>query len=412
MSSNEDDLDLLLSLQDKVPETPPASPSPLDFDGDDDVVPQRERPDMSVFKDAVQDCLLDQPPNPNPNPKPKPYNKSLGDDPQLDKFSGLRIRNQCLTPAELRESVQDIRFVRLPVIKNLVNGDNFSGNWVTVGVLTGKGIQKTSSNGKSFCIWKIGCLDENTVPIFLFGNAYQRNCQEQAGMVFAFFNCGVRKDAKGNGFSLSIYSPNQIVKMGTSVDYGVCKAKRADGMACTMAINKRQGAYCKYHKSKTSEKYSTGRTELKGGNLRSAFRPRDYHKSEGIYLVDPLADKANLKKSKPVKLLSVDSLRKALSNAGKVTTTSHSQGIRFLSEVAGKFDQNMMKKGPKIPNEHIKHTEKRKSSSVTTGHSTVIRNQQSDIKRVKTEGQSSVDKTTKNAINMIDLDLVSSDDDF
>lgn len=49
---------------------------------------------MSVFKDAVQDCLLDQPPNPNPNPnpKPKPYNKSLGDDPQLDKFSGLRIR--------------------------------------------------------------------------------------------------------------------------------------------------------------------------------------------------------------------------------------------------------------------------------------------------------------------------------
>ncbi|XP_050902388.1 SNF2 domain-containing protein ENL1 [Lathyrus oleraceus] len=119
MSSNEDDLDLLLSLQDKVPETPPASPSPLDFDGDDDVVPRRERPDMSVFKDAVQDCLLDQPPNPNPNPnpKPKPYNKSLGDDPQLDKFSGLRIRDQCLTPAELRESVQDIRFVRLPVIK-------------------------------------------------------------------------------------------------------------------------------------------------------------------------------------------------------------------------------------------------------------------------------------------------------
>lgn len=54
----------------------------------------------------------------------------------------------------------------------------------------------------------------------------------------------------------------------------------------------------------------------------------------------------------------------------------------------------------------------RKSSSVTTGHSTVIRNQQSDIKRVKTEGQSSVDKITKNAINMIDLDLVSSDDDF
>lgn len=43
---------------------------------------------------------------------------------------------------------------------------------------------------------------------------------------------------QGNGFSLSIFSSNQILKMGTSVDYGVCKGKRADGMACTLAINK------------------------------------------------------------------------------------------------------------------------------------------------------------------------------
>lgn len=47
-------------------------------------------------------------------------------------------------------------------------------------------------------------------------------------------------------------------------------------------------------------------------NLRTAFRPMGYLKSEGIYLVDPLADKTNLKKSQPVKLLSVDGIRKAL----------------------------------------------------------------------------------------------------
>jgi hypothetical protein len=47
-------------------------------------------------------------------------------------------------------------------------------------------------------------------------------------------------------------------------------------------------------------------------NLRTSFRPRGYLKSEGIYLVDPLADKTNLKKSKPLKLLSVDGLKKAL----------------------------------------------------------------------------------------------------
>ncbi|XP_024633574.1 protein MCM10 homolog isoform X1 [Medicago truncatula] len=413
MSSNHEheDLDLLLSLDDRVPETPPASPSPLDVDDDAVSYKHREKPDMSVFRDAVQDCLHSQPSNPNPNPKS--ITKPLTDDPQLDKFSGLRITNQCLTPAELRESVQDIRFVRLPVIKNLVNGDSFSGSWVTVGVLTEKGIQKTSSNGKSYCIWKIGSLDENTISLFLFGNAYQRNCQEKEGTVFALFNSTVRKDAKGNGFSLSIYSPNQIMKMGTSVDYGVCKGKRADGMSCTLAINKRQGTYCKYHKSKSSEKYSTVRTELKGGrNLRTAFRPRDYLKSEGIYLVDPLADKTNLKKSKPVKLLSVDGIRKALSNAGKVTTASHSQGIRFLSEVAGKFDPKMMKKEPKTPNDQSKCTTKRKSSSVNMGYSSVIRNQQLDVKKAKTERQVFVDKATKSTGKMIELDLISSDEDF
>lgn len=82
-------------------------------------------------------------------------------------------------------------------------------------------------------------------------------------------------------------------------------------------------------------------------------------------MVDPLADRTNFKKTmQPVKLLSVEGLKKALrfvlaiidmsdqchifqflpigsygtflnSNAGKVTTNAHSQGIRFLTEITG-----------------------------------------------------------------------------
>lgn len=403
MSSHEDDLDLLLSLQDRVVDTPPASPSPV-YLSDDESIKQREKPDMSVFKNAVQDCLPYNPPK-----MPKPTNKPDSNDSQVEKFSGLRIRNQLLTPAELKEHFSDIRFVRLSVIKNSLIGDTLSGSWATVGVLTEKGSQRTSSSGKGYCIWKIGCLDESTVSLFLFGDAYQRNMQEQAGTVFALFNCAVRKDNAGNGFTLSIYSPKQIMKMGTSVDYGVCKGKRADGMACTLVINRRHGTYCKYHKSKASEKYSTMRSELKGGNLRTAFRPRDYLKSEGIYLVDPLADKTNLKKSQPVKLLSVDGLRKALSNAGKVTTTTHSQGIRFLSEVAGKADPKMKNKGPKFPNEQNKCMEKRKSSFPNVGSAGT---RQLDVKRIKPDKQVLADKTPKSTEKMIELDFVSSDEDF
>lgn len=54
----------------------------------------------------------------------------------------------------------------------------------------------------------------------------------------------------------------------------------------------------------------------------------------------------------------------------------------------------------------------RKSSSVNMGYSSVIRNQQLDVKKVKTERQVFVDKSTKSTGKMIELDLISSDEDF
>lgn len=75
-------------------------------------------------------------------------------------------------------------------------GETLSGCWATVGVLCEKGEKRTSSTGKPYSIWHIGCLDERTVSLFLFGNTYQKNCTEEVGTVFALFNCGVRKDAK------------------------------------------------------------------------------------------------------------------------------------------------------------------------------------------------------------------------
>ncbi|GMY05448.1 protein MCM10 homolog [Fagus crenata] len=414
MSNHQDDLDLLLSLQDRVLETPPGSPSAPHPSSpgylSDDGLPKRTgQADMSVFRDAVQDCLDYEPEPAHKAGKLKGSKTSNAAD--VEKFSGLRIRNQLFSPAELRERFSDIRFVRLSTIKNLLVGDTLSGCWATVGVLTEKGTPKTSSTGKNYSIWKVGSLDENTVSLFLFGDAYQRNSKEQAGTVFALFNCAVRKDAMGAGFSLSVYSPSQILKIGTSVDYGVCKGKRKDGMPCTLAINKRSGVYCKFHKSKASEKYSTTRTELKGGNLRTAFRGS--LKSEGIYMVDPLADRTNFKKStQPVKLLSVEGLKKALSNAGKVTTNTHSQGIRFLTEMTAKMGPKDTNKESKMPKHPINISEKRKSSTMKA-ESSAMRNQQPDAKRKKAEQvQVVLDKTKQNTEKLIELDFVSSDEEL
>lgn len=73
-------------------------------------------------------------------------------------------------------------------------GDAISGHWATAGVLTERGSPKLSSSGKNFCVWKIGCLDESVVPVFLFGDAFGNYSGEPVGTVFAFFNSSVRKD--------------------------------------------------------------------------------------------------------------------------------------------------------------------------------------------------------------------------
>ncbi|KAH9655183.1 zf-primase domain-containing protein [Citrus sinensis] len=399
MSNHQEDLSLLLSLQDKVLETPPGSPSnpgssSPGYLSDDGSPRQRGQVDMSAFRNIVQDCLDYEPKPVDKIKKPKLSKKS--NDPEVENFSGLRIRNPVVAPSELSERFSEIRFVR-----NLLLGDTLSGCWATVAVLTEKGHPKTSSIGQNYCIWKLGCLEENTISVFLFGDAYQKNWKEHAGTVFALFNCSVRKDAKGPGFSLSVSSASQIIKMGTSVDYGVCKGKRKDGMACNTVINKRKGIYCGYHRLKASDRFITTRSELKGGNLRTAFRsPLN---SEGIYLFDPLTDRTNLQKPKqPVKVLSVEGLKKALSNAGKVTTNTHSQGIRFLNEMAGPKTGN---RESIKPGRQSTNLEKRKSPTVKPDPS-LVTNQQADDKRRKTDqGQALADKTQKGTGKMIELDM-------
>ncbi|KAI3718304.1 hypothetical protein L6452_19168 [Arctium lappa] len=345
MSTHGDDLDLLLSLQDRVLETPPLSPSAHSpgYLSDDGSARQRGQADMSVFRTAVEDCL-DYEPETSKKPLKSGHAKSSSDV-EVEKFSGLRIRN-------------------------LLSGEILSGCWATVGVLYEKGEMRTSSTGKPYSIWQIGCLDEKTVSLFLFGNAYQKNCKEEAGTIFALFNCSVRKDAKSKGgFTLTVFSAPQVLKMGTSADFGTCKS-------CTQVINK---------------------------NLKTAFSFKDKMQSEGIYMVENQTNVA--KAGQPKKVLSVEGLRKALSNAGKVTSNAYSQGIRFLSEVAGKPSSSL--------NYPIKSSDKRKSPVGESNMPEVKTSQQVNAKRIKIEkGQTSAAKTKKGAEKMVELELVSSDDEF
>ncbi|XP_021776337.1 uncharacterized protein LOC110740151 [Chenopodium quinoa] len=160
-TDDQDDLDLLLSLQDRVLETPPSPssshPRSHGYQSDDEV--RRRSGNLSAFKTAVEDCM-----DYDVETATKALKSKKPTDLDVEKFSGLRIRGQW---------------------------DTLSGSWATVGVLT----EKTSSTGKSYSMWKIGCLDGQFTTVFLFGDAYKQHGEDTALSVFAFFNAGARKDS-------------------------------------------------------------------------------------------------------------------------------------------------------------------------------------------------------------------------
>lgn len=370
---SDEELELLLAFQngDCVPATPPASPSPAtsqqnisgftnhssaakcapvankiaanmtvrealeevfghDSDEDCDLVPKKPIT-MAAFKDVVSVSLRNVEHNPSKLSARQPLSPATnGIDTETN--SGLRIRNRLVSSASLSNRLSDIRFIRLQAIRTAMIGENISGCWATVGVLSEKGMPKVSSNGKNFAIWKLATLDTNTVSLFLFGDAYTRHWKEPAGSIAAVFNAKVWRDNKRNELSLSIFASDQLMMLGTSVDYCICKGMRKDGTPCSVVVNRRHGQYCQYHITAARRKYKSKRGELSGGNLATGFSdPYKIRGSQGTR--DHSEAIINSKPDKPVKQMTSGDLKKILSNADKVTTKYQSQGIRFLASL-------------------------------------------------------------------------------
>lgn len=63
-----------------------------------------------------------------------------------------------------------------------------SAKEIQIRALTEKGSPKTSSREKNYCMWQSGNLNEDTISLLLFGDAYQRNSDQKAGAILALFN--------------------------------------------------------------------------------------------------------------------------------------------------------------------------------------------------------------------------------
>lgn len=118
--------------------------------------------------------------------------------------------------------------------------------------------------------------------------------------------------------------------------------------------------------------------------------------------------------SRPLKVMSVDGLKRALSNADKVTTKNNSQGIRFLSHVTGSTEPNLVSTGTSTVVQKPMSTWSSLSKKLSSGTRPASSGAKVGAPKPgsqKQEQEAKRRKANNPSGNTIELDLGSSDDD-
>jgi hypothetical protein len=76
------------------------------------------------------------------------------------------------------ERMKGRRMIQIDSIEMAMRGNDIRGNWVTIGVVVEKTETRQASNGKKFIIFRMSRLNECTVNVFLWDEAYSAFCKE------------------------------------------------------------------------------------------------------------------------------------------------------------------------------------------------------------------------------------------
>ncbi|XP_046363448.2 protein MCM10 homolog isoform X1 [Haliotis rufescens] len=186
----------------------------------------------------------------------------------VDPFSSIRIVRPLVSSGEMELKMKDRKIIKLSRLHLKVNTPDLQGDWVTIGVVVQKTEPKTSSSGKTYCIWKLSDMDncEQVVSFFLFGQTYKEHWKNDVGSVVGILNPSIMDNAeKGNkDVAFTINNPKQLLHMGSSKDLGWCSGRTRKGNRCNHFINKKYGDFCNYHVQSAYKKTSATRSELQG----------------------------------------------------------------------------------------------------------------------------------------------------
>ena len=165
--------------------------------------------------------------------------KDSESDLKVEQFSKLNIKDRAFSPRDMRDHMDGRKLVLLSQIehsqKQLERQDEDS---VVIGVVASKSAPRTTSKGSSYCIWTISDLDGNAISLFLFSEAYENHWKEVEGTIVAIINPGVVPANEKGKFSLKAFKEDEVVRLGTSVDFAMCKGTKQSGGRCKFAVNK------------------------------------------------------------------------------------------------------------------------------------------------------------------------------
>jgi Primase zinc finger len=121
--------------------------------------------------------------------------------------------------------------------------------WATVGVLVSKSQQRAASKGGNYSVWRFSCLaaaDDMTVLVSSQALTEHTAMAEGTLMVVSQPRLLPCKDGSKK-LTFAVSESWQMNQIGTALDFAFCSSIKADGTRCSMAINKSQSPYCKYH---------------------------------------------------------------------------------------------------------------------------------------------------------------------
>mmetsp|Transcript_7926 Transcript_7926/g.15385 ORF Transcript_7926/g.15385 Transcript_7926/m.15385 type:complete len:300 (-) Transcript_7926:1075-1974(-) len=199
---------------------------------------------------------------------PSVFNKQL--ECEVESFSGLGLKpNRNVSQDTISTLLASRKFIKLDNVPRMVISETkLNQDWVTIGVLVQKGAPKVAKNGENYLTLCIGDLEGKDLLIIAFQDAFNKWKDEPRGSVLGILNA---KPSSKSSRSYSIHSAGQMLKIGESFHFGICKG--TDPKQCKQYINTKYTRYCGRHNI-LKPKSLVRRLELTANQLPSKYAPK------------------------------------------------------------------------------------------------------------------------------------------